>query len=49
MTDFRLIPKKQGQRKTPVGNLLHNKGLFNEAGKIRTSDPQIRKVLYVDF
>ena len=34
-----------GQRKTLVGNLLQNKGLFNEAGKIRTSDPQIRNLM----
>ena len=33
------------QRKTLVSNRLHNKGLFNEAGKIRTSDPQIRNLM----
>ena len=33
------------QRKTLACNLLHNKGLFNETGKIRTSDPQIRNLM----
>ena len=35
----------QGQRKTLACNLLQNKGLFIEAGKIRTSDPQIRNLM----
>ena len=37
--------KMRRQRKTLVCNRLHNKGLFNEAGKIRTSDPQIRNLM----
>ena len=35
----------QGQRETLACNLLQNKGLFNETGKIRTSDPQIRNLM----